>query len=1007
MNRTRPLRASLSWLSRKLERYPSLVDALWLGCAVAVIWMAIGLILQKDRADSLADGRTTAGNLARAFEELLVRAIREADQTMRFVRVMRDRDQAAVDLKPWLEAVDPQSRLGMQIALTDRHGIVTASTLPIEGRVDLSDRPHFRAFSDLPGSIAASDALFISAPVIGRVSRRWTLQFVRMLKNAQGEFDGIVVLSVDPGDLMRFYGSVDVGHGGMVSLIGIDGIIRARAGGAGAASLGERSTSPAVEQAMRASGGEFDWTDPADAIHRLESFRRVGGYQLLVSVGLSRAEILEGYYADLRTLLLAGAGLTALVLAVGITSRRGRQRLVLARRTLASAIEHIGQGLIMVDGEGRIALMNQRALQLLEIPRHFGPGHSFASLVAWQRQSGEFDTGTPDDVGRSIRDEPSPQLALPNQYQRTRKDGTVLEIRTEVLDNGSAVRTFTDVTAREQAQAALTAARDAAEAGMRARAQFLAVMSHEIRTPLNGILGISDLLRATALSPTQDGYARIIAESGGHLLDIVNDVLDFSRIEQSAIEIESIVFDPRAVLAGVVAMFDARARERGLRLSWLADDGVPERLTGDPHRLRQVLLNLVGNAEKFTASGGVDISMSAEPVAGRDVAGPDGVVHELLLPDEPARWRLRCSVRDTGIGMSEDTLGRLFQEFTQIDGSITRRFGGTGLGLAISRRLVEAMGGGIEVETSEGTGSVFRFDVLVSAAGDDAGDAPPELAATVPPGLRVLLAEDNRVNRLVAVGMLERLGCRVHQVEDGRAALAAVQGEGAGAPPDSILPDFILMDVMMPEMDGLAATRAIRALPGPAAWIPILGLTANAFREDERECLEAGMDGFIAKPATFDRLSAAILSILPAKATIELPDPSSSPPASSQEFPAANKTLDELVEILGADTVLEIVAAFRDDLPDRLARLEGSAQAESFEVLRREAHTLAGGAATVGLDLLAERARQVEHALRAGARTLPPGLIVELDECGRLGAKALAEWRPAAAAKVELTADGV
>jgi CheY-like chemotaxis protein/nitrogen-specific signal transduction histidine kinase len=532
-------------------------------------------------------------------------------------------------------------------------------------------------------------------------------------------------------------------------------------------------------------------------------------------------------------------------------------------------------------------------------------------------------------------------------------------VRTHVLVDGSSVRTFSDVTEWERTQQALQVAREAAEAASRARSQFLAVMSHEIRTPLNAILGLADLLGDTGLSLEQEGYVHTVQESGRHLLDLLNDVLDFSKIDSGAIELECAPFAPRAVLETVRAMVAPRAEEQGLRLTIAAAPAVPEWVLGDARRLRQVLLNLVGNAVKFTRAGEV-------------AAGLDAVALG-------ADWRLEGEVRDTGIGIAPEVLARLFQEFTQADGSVTRRFGGTGLGLAICRRLLEAMGGTITAESQPGVGSAFRFSLTVGVAPDGAVAGVSSHAAHGP--LRILVAEDNRVNRLVATRILQRQGHAVEAVEDGEAALAAVRDGGF---------DVVLMDVMMPVMDGLQATRAIRALPAPAGHVTVIGLTATASRDSEAACRAAGMDGFALKPITPECLADQIARVCGgAAAPSAVPAEAAGAEAGAID-PAA---LDKLDAALGAGTAADIVAVFLSDVPARLDRMHALAARGAADSLAREAHALAGSAGTLGLRALAAAAR----ALETGLADQPAGLPARLAPIEALVGSAVAWLVPRAA----------
>lgn len=350
------------------------------------------------------------------------------------------------------------------------------------------------------------------------------------------------------------------------------------------------------------------------------------------------------------------------------------------------------------------------------------------------------------------------------------------------------------------------------------KSTFLANMSHEIRTPMNGVLGMTELLLDTPTTPLQREYLETIRDSAGMLLGIINDILDFSKIEAEKLTIEQVSFDPAKELQEAMGLIRSKVAEKGLRLS-IDTEGLPKFVAGDPVRYRQILLNLVGNACKFTADGSI-------AVKGRVIA------------DGPERIRLRFDVSDTGIGIAPEVQAKLFRSFSQADGSMTRRYGGTGLGLAISKKLALLMGGDLTVESREGVGSTFTFEIEVGVA-----EWQPVAASTesTPGEGRVLLAEDNAVNRRIAKVFLEKAGFSVDVVENGReAVLAATTGLYALA----------LMDVQMPEMDGLTAAAEIRRLEGEAGAkrLPIVALTANAMNGDLERCLAAGMDDYMSKP---------------------------------------------------------------------------------------------------------------------------------------------------------------
>jgi hypothetical protein len=381
-------------------------------------------------------------------------------------------------------------------------------------------------------------------------------------------------------------------------------------------------------------------------------------------------------------------------------------------------------------------------------------------------------------------------------------------------------------------------------------------MSHEIRTPMNGIIGASGLLADMPLGMDAQQYVQIIRDSGSHLLQLINDILDFSKLDSGRLELEQVPFDIHAVAGAAVDLLQGQAREKSLHLSFTIAKEVPRMVVGDPGRLRQIIINLVGNAVKFTEQGNVRVGLTA-------LRAESGIAH------------LACAVTDTGIGIPPDKTGKLFESFTQVDSSVSRRFGGTGLGLAICRKLVERMGGSIAVQSEFGKGSTFYFDIRLKTAPETRAEQHDGARATAPvlPCCHVLVVEDNGTNRLVVTRMLERIGHRVHGVANGHEALEALQ---------AVAYDVVLMDMMMPGMDGLTATKAIRRLPSVAGKVPIIGVTANVLINDKENCLAAGMNGFLTKPVTAQRLVDAMKQVLQKK-----PGPPVAEPASSVSTPSA------------------------------------------------------------------------------------------------------------------------
>ena len=617
--------------------------------------------------------------------------------------------------------------------------------------------------------------------------------------------------------------------------------------------------------------------------------------------------------------------------------------------------------------------------------------------------------------------------ALENEHRLRHKDGSYRWIlaRGTIIRNEGALSSrmvgiHIDVTDRKAAEDVLRQAKDAAEAASRAKSQFLANMSHEIRTPMNGVLGLAELLLRYPLNEKERHLTQSIHRSGSVLLAIINDILDFSKIEAGKLQLEAIPFEVRRTFEEALAVSSSTAEQKGLRLSCQIDPHIPSALIGDPTRLRQIIVNLVSNAVKFTEQG--TVTVSAE-----------------LTETSEGRSGLSVCVTDTGIGISLEAQSNIFDAFSQADGSTTRKYGGTGLGLAIVKQLVTLMGGTIELQSRPGEGTCFRFTVYCKSAAMPT-QRPPELFAVpaargetvsdqrpVKTGdVRILLVEDNPVNREVACGMLEVLHCRIDTAENGREALDAI------AKTDYAL---VFMDCQMPEMDGLTATKLIRAREAAEAVsssefqvssprpmhlshqpetqnskpdiprrVPIVALTAHAMQGDREQCLSAGMDDHLSKPFTLVQLEHMLSRWLPnwpgrdvSQRTIPsgsikketMGDLQQDPRRVSESVGQPAGSIIDQTALAGIralqrsgqpDIVVRVVTSYLDTSPDIVDRIRSAARSQSATELRAAAHRLKSSSAQLGAMAVSADCRELEQMGERQDLTHVDEVIARLDQ---------------------------
>ena len=503
-------------------------------------------------------------------------------------------------------------------------------------------------------------------------------------------------------------------------------------------------------------------------------------------------------------------------------------------RRLALIAENANDSVMLLGRDGEILWANEAFTRITGYSADEAIGKSPCDILHFGEHV--LDEVSAVELGRKSA-QPF-RMTLQNQ----RKDGTTIWLDTNqvpVFDEKGELEAFIaverDITAIKHHEEQLEAAKLAAEEGARVKEEFLATMSHEFRTPMNGVLGMAQLLQETTLNEAQREYVDTIQNSSQALLELINDVLDLSKMNASGVTLTEADFEPRACFSDALRLLRPQAREKGLTLALSVSPAVPNVLRGDHRRLRQIIVNLVGNAIKFTEKGSVEVSVTA-------CAEGDAV-------------RFCFEVSDSGIGIAPEQLDRIFERFSQADAAITRNFGGTGLGLPISRHLAEAMGGTITVRSVLGEGATFAVDLLLCPAQERPKVVPtpqPEIPTNLPDGvkLRVLVAEDNRVNRLIITKFLDDLPVELIFAEDGEEAVSKTLSER---------PHLVLMDVSMPRKNGLEATRDIREQAAEQPYIT--ALTANVDDDSRQACTAAGMDGFLSKPLARRELVAILLQV--------------------------------------------------------------------------------------------------------------------------------------------------
>jgi PAS domain S-box-containing protein len=634
------------------------------------------------------------------------------------------------------------------------------------------------------------------------------------------------------------------------------------------------------------------------------------------------------------------------------TIRRAEEQLL----RITNAVPGVVYRCEVLNGRTQYTFVSERLIEIRGISRDA----LLADGAVSARQILDEDR---DRCVTGVLDAAAKRIPWRDEYRVTMPDGSLRWIRGEISPEpelsaaGATVFTgiWQDVSDSKRASEELRVAKEQAEVANRQKSDFLANMSHEIRSPMNGIIGMTELVLDTELTPEQREYLGIVRTASGSLLTIINDILDFSKIEAGKLQFEHIAFNLQSVMGDCLRPLVLRARDKGIALQCDIAPDVPVSLLGDPGRLRQVLVNLVGNAIKFTSSGSVQVQV--KHLHSRRANGTGGGIH--------------FAVVDSGIGIPPDSLESIFGAFSQQDSSTTRKFGGTGLGLTISRRLVEALGGRLWVESEVGRGSTFHFSaqfaldpqhVIVghaevggahgaSGGGAVNADGPERL-------LDVLLVEDNAINQKLAMTLLENWGHRVSLAENGQLALDALARHRF---------DVILMDMMMPVMDGIEATQRFRASE-VASRTPIIAMTANAMRGDRERCLEAGMDGYMSKPIKSVELRKLLQQlVMQSQQAVKAQDTL----VTAFDYAAGIGTVDE--EVVGI-----IAEPFLAEWPQDLARLQAAQASDDIKGVLHVAHSLKGTLAMFGARPASEVAAQLERQSHAGDTTGMAALVDQL-----------------------------
>jgi PAS domain S-box-containing protein len=812
-------------------------SAIGLSIVVLVgIWIVCWIQSATIDANVRKEAIRRADALAASYESELSAKLALIDNALRFIAT--EAGEHGFDY-----AFEQVSAKRLQSALLDNFMLVDAAGKGRYIGVETTDAANLAECQSFEAVLAGTDDPFvIGTPQIGSRSRRQIIPFMRPVLAQDGSRVGVAAATIPPSHLGLLVDAEDLGPSGVVTVRGSeDRVLRLRMTPSGESDRQSRGLSGFWNSVAKSPNGIF-MSISSHNRERVTAYRTLRDYPIVLAVALAPAEIAARSAAVSRNnVIFAGFGslLVVIVLAAWLRQQSAREKLhtmAAEYRLLADNSEDL---IVRLSFDGVYTYVSPSARTMTGYAPEEIMGKKLMLLADGASQEHILERRRRVQNGSTVR---------PLTFQMRRKDGSTLWVET----NLSAIRdsrtgepvellaVARDITERKIAEDALTLAKQEAEQANQAKSRFLADMSHEIRTPLSGITGLLGLLRADQLGSGQRQKVEMACRAADILMGVIGNILDMSKLEAGAVQLDPVPFELAAIVADATQTLAATASAKGIELRVEMALGARRWHLGDAVKLRQVLINLLGNAVKFTASGSVVLHIDEADYG--DLA------------------EVAFAVIDTGIGISADQIPNVMQTFAQADQTIARRFGGTGLGLAISRQFVELMGGRIDIDSTFGQGSVFRFALRLPVVA-----APPQPAAVAAAdgalgraerlfhGRRVLLVEDEPLNRFAGVALLERCGAEIEAAENGVDAVAAAARARY---------DLILMDMRLPGLDGLEATRRIRALAGPNRNTPILALTANAFAEDIARCHKAGMNGHLVKPLDLDTLAARLAGFI-------------------------------------------------------------------------------------------------------------------------------------------------